>query len=277
VFTGYISRVLPDLGEANVRQMTFSELIEARLGRRWKVEDLFAQTEKLAALAGSPDGEARLRAVRYKGSEHFFEVMNRYLERLRREGMRFRRIRFRGETIVSESEMAAVFHADPPEVGLGDRMAKLRRHLLGRLSDWLEDQLDEPWVEDAVQLADREEIQRVFVEVRRSAAGPGEDLGEEERMTERLKRRMAEKAVAPLVRAVKAFRFFDPIATYLELFRNRSLFAACAPDGRLPDGFEWMARRTEETLSRKDIDHEDAAPLLYLLDSAEGFRGAESG
>ncbi|OUM97994.1 MAG: hypothetical protein BAA02_08540 [Paenibacillaceae bacterium ZCTH02-B3] len=277
VFTGYISRVLPDLGEANVRQMTFSELIEARLGRRWKVEDLFAQTEKLAALAGSPEGEARLRAVRYKGSEHFFEVMNRYLERLRREGMRFRRIRFRGETIVSESEMAAVFHAEPPEVGLGDRMAKLRRHLLAKLADWLEDQLDEPWVEEAVQLADREEIQRAFVEVRRSGAGPEGEIAEEERMTERLKRRMAEKAAAPLIRAVKAFRFFDPIATYLELFRNRSLFASCAPDGRLPDGYEWMARRTEETLMRKEIDHEDAAPLLYLLDSAEGFRGAESG
>ena len=55
VFRGYISRVLPDLGEANVRQMTFSELIEARLGRRWKVEDLFAQTETLAAAAGSPE------------------------------------------------------------------------------------------------------------------------------------------------------------------------------------------------------------------------------
>lgn len=77
VFKGYISRVLPDLGEANMRQMTFRELIEARLGRRFDAEDLFAQTEDLAATEGTPEGEARARAVRYKGSEHFSRRLRR--------------------------------------------------------------------------------------------------------------------------------------------------------------------------------------------------------
>lgn len=275
VFQSYVSRVLPDLGEANMRQMTFRELIEARLGRRWRVEDLFEQTETLAAGTGDPAEEARLRAVRYKGSEHFFAVITRYLERLNREGLKFRPIRFRGETIVSVDEMTAVFYDGPANARLEDRMKRLRRHLLKRLADWMEEQLDQPWVEEAVQLADPEEIQRVYVQVRRSAGASEEGFHDEERMTELLKRRMVERALKPLVKAVKAMRFFDPVATYLELFRSRTLFAACAPDGRLPDGYEWMARRTEEKLARKEIDHEDATPLLYLLEAVEGFPGAE--
>ena len=277
VFQSYVSRVLPDLGEANMRQMTFEELIEARLGRRWQVEDLFAQTEALARAAGDPEAEARLRAVRYKGSEHFFAVITRYLERLKREGLKFRPVRFRGETIVSAEEMAAVFYDGPGNARLEERMKKLRRYLLRKLADWTEEQLDQPWVEEAVQLADPEEIQRVYVEVRRSGGASAEGFDDEERMAELLKRRAAERAVSPLVKAVKAMRFFDLVGTYLELFRSRTLFAACAPDGRLPDGYDWMARRTEEKLARKEVDHEDATPLLYLLEAVEGFPQAEGG
>jgi DNA helicase-2/ATP-dependent DNA helicase PcrA len=275
VFKGYVSRVLPDLGEANMRQMTFRELIEARLGRRWQVEDLFAQTEALARTAGTADGEARERAVRYKGSEHFFETVGAYLKRLERGGIRFRPLRFQGDTIASADEIARKFYEFSPSEGLGDRLNKIRRWLLERLAVWVESQLDEPWVREAAELADDEEIQRAYVQVRREGGFREDAFGDEERMTELLLRRMAEKAIEPMCKAVKAFRFLDPIATYRELFRNRALFADCAPDGRLPEGWEWMSARAEETLGRKTIDHEDATPLLYVLDALEGFRKVE--
>ncbi|MDB4868939.1 MAG: helicase, partial [Cohnella sp.] len=275
VFKGYISRVLPDLGEANMRQMTFRELIEARLGRRFHVEDLFSQTEALSASEGTPEGEARERAVRYKGSDHFFQTVERYFVRLEQAGIRFRQLRFRGHTIASSDEMAEKFYSIRASEGFGYRAGTLRKWLLERLSSWVESQMDEPWVEEAAELADEEEIQRAYVEIRRGGGFHEDAFDDEDRMSQALKRRAAESAVEPLRKAVSAYRFLDSVATYLELFHSRSLYASCSPDGKLPEGWEWMANRVEETIDRKTVDHEDATPLLYLMEGLEGFRKVE--
>nr|WP_306795316.1 RNA polymerase recycling motor HelD [Cohnella sp. GbtcB17] len=275
VFKGYISRVLPDLGEANMRQMTFRELIEARLGRRFDAEDLFAQTEDLAATEGTPEGEARARAVRYKGSEHFFETVAAYLDRLRREGVVFRQLRFKGVTIVSAEDMSRQFYVEYGEDSFGDRLAKLRRWLNGRLTAWVDDQLHEPWVEQAAELMEEEDIQRAYVSVRRQGGFHEDAFDDEDKMTELLLRQAAENAIGPLRRAVKGFRFMDAPETYRQLFVSRTLFVSCAPDGRLPEGWEWMAQRVEDKLGRKELDHEDATPLLYLMEALEGFRKVE--
>ncbi|RKP54041.1 helicase [Cohnella endophytica] len=275
VFKGYISRVLPDLGEANMRQMTFRELIEARLGRRYEVEDLFAQTEALAAAEGTPEGEARERSVRYKGSEHFFITVERYLKRLEQEGVRFRPLRFRAMTIASAAEISEQFYGIRASDGFGTRAATVRRWLLERIRQWVDSQIGEAWVEEAAELVDGEDIQRAYVDVRRRGGFHDEAFDDEEQMGERLRRRVAEDAVAPLVKAVKSYRFIDAVAIYRELFESRSLFASCSPDGKLPQGWEWMLQRIEDTIGRKTMDHEDATPLMYISEAMEGFRKVE--
>lgn len=275
VFKGYISRVLPDLGEANMRQMTFRELVEARLGRRYEVEDLFAQTEALSAEEGTLEGNARELSVRYKGSEHFFITVERYLKKLEQEGVRFRPLRYRSETIVTAEEMSVRFYNVRASEGFGIRASNLRKWLLERLKVWVESQLGEAWVEEAAELVDSEDIQRAYVEVRRSGGFHNEAFDDEEQMSARLRRRVAEDAIAPLTKAVRSFRFLDAVMTYRELFESRTLFTACSPDGKLPSGWEWMSQRAEETLGRKGIDHEDATPLMYVLEALEGFRRVE--
>ncbi|MFD0673110.1 RNA polymerase recycling motor HelD [Cohnella sp. GCM10027633] len=275
VFKGYVSRVLPDLGEANMTQMTFRELIEARLGRRFEVEDLFSQTEALAASAETTGGAARERAVQYKGSEHYFATVENYLKRLGTEGVKFRPLRFRNMTIASAEEMTEQFYSVRPADGFGLRAAGLRRWLNERLKTWIESQADEPWVEEAAELADNEDLQRAYVDVRRSGGFHDESFDDDDQLRARLRRRAAESAIAPIIKAVRGYRFIDFVATYQELFYSRSLFVACAPDGLLPAGWDWMALRCEETLGRKRIDHEDATPLMYVSEALEGFRRVE--
>ncbi|MFC4305058.1 RNA polymerase recycling motor HelD [Cohnella boryungensis] len=275
VFKGYISRVLPDLGEANMRQMTFRELIEARLGRRFEVEDLFSQTEALDASDGAPEGEAREQAVKYKGSEHFFLTTENYLKRLKQEGVRFRTLRFRDKTIAAEEDISQQFYAVQASDGFATRAAYVKRWLLERLKAWVDSQMGEAWLEEAAELVDQEDIQRAYVDVRRSGGFHDEVFDDEEQMSLRLKRKVAEEAIAPIVKAVRSYRFIDAVATYRMLFESRPLFAYCAPDGKLPKGWEWMNLRLEESLSRKRIDHEDATPLMYLSEALEGFRRVE--
>ncbi len=275
VFKGYISNVLPDLGEANMRQMTFRELIEARLGRRYEVEDLFSQTENIEAADGTSLGDARERAIRYKGSEHFFVTVENYLKRLERDGIQFRPLRFRTETIASAEEISQVFYGIRASEGFGTRAAGARRWLLEKLNAWIDSQMNEPWLEEAAELVDSEDVQRAYVDVRRSGGFHDEVFDDEEKMSARIRRRVAEEAIAPLVKAARGYRFLDAIGTYRQLFESRSLFTECAPDGKLPLGWEWMLQRAEETMGRKIIDHEDATPLMYVSEALEGFRRVE--
>lgn len=275
VFKGYVSRVLPELGEANMRQMTFRELLEARLGRMYELEDLFTQTEAIAAEQSDEAREARECAVRYKGSEHYFHTIENYLQQLASRGIQFRPLRFRTQTIVSTEEMREQYYTRIGNRDFASRMTAMRRWLLDRLKRWTEDQLNEPWVEEAAEVADEELLQRAYVELRRKGAYHEESFDDEKQLNGRVRQLVAEEAIAHLVRAVKRGRFIDGAAIYRELFQSRTLFVACAPDGKLPRGWDWMAARTDETLGRKTLDHEDATPLMYLMEALEGFRKAD--
>ena len=69
MFNSYISSVLPELGEENIRQTTFQQYIEHRLGRRYEVEDINDQMEAvLRDDVQSADISARLAGISYKNS-----------------------------------------------------------------------------------------------------------------------------------------------------------------------------------------------------------------
>ena len=63
------------------------------------------------------------------------------------------------------------------------------------------------WVEEAAELVDGEDIQRAYVDVRRSGGFHDEAFDDEEQMSARLRRRVAEEAIAPLMKAVRGYRF----------------------------------------------------------------------
>lgn len=47
LFNSYVSTVLPELGEDNMKQTTFQQYADGRLGNEFEVEDLFVQIEYL--------------------------------------------------------------------------------------------------------------------------------------------------------------------------------------------------------------------------------------
>ena len=45
LFNSYVSTVLPELGEENMKQTTFQEYLDSQLGPKYQVEDAFSQLE----------------------------------------------------------------------------------------------------------------------------------------------------------------------------------------------------------------------------------------
>lgn len=84
VFIDYISEVLPELGERNIRNVELNDLGAAYLPRHVKAQDPSLQTERF--LSGKD--EAWKRRVLFKAAPEFVDSMDRYLEECDRRNFR---------------------------------------------------------------------------------------------------------------------------------------------------------------------------------------------
>src|SRR5690606_40365558 len=90
----------PRLGEENKQQSIFQEMLENRLGKRFHLEDTFDQMEYVLKGMNEPGYDERLQGIRFKTSTRFMEVIDRYLERLGREGLIFRDVVFQNRVLI---------------------------------------------------------------------------------------------------------------------------------------------------------------------------------
>ncbi len=84
VFIDYISGVLPELGERNIRNVELSDLGEAYLPGHIRAEDPSGQTERFL----SAQDEAWKRRVCFKSTPEFVDSLDRYLEECDRRNFR---------------------------------------------------------------------------------------------------------------------------------------------------------------------------------------------
>ncbi len=86
VFNDYISGVLPDLGEENMQQTTFSQMVRStwarRLGEGSRSKTAAPTWSTSLPSEDTPGYDLRVKEVQYKGSPAFFAEVQKYIERL---------------------------------------------------------------------------------------------------------------------------------------------------------------------------------------------------
>ncbi|MDO3409767.1 RNA polymerase recycling motor HelD [Saccharibacillus sp. CPCC 101409] len=299
MFNGYVSTVLPELGEENMRQTTFQEYLDSRLGRTFKLEDPFDQMEYVLSGAEDSEYEARLSGIRYKASTAFLDELHRYAQSLEQSGMRFKPLVFRGRELMTAEKMKAEFYGYDDSMRLTTRVVKLQERLLEELktlerreyeADWVQEELnyiDSDLYEEAYRDQHREQNVFDFVEQYAAARAriegkrrPDEgDFDFSERVERQLRRSLVGEAFKPLKRGVNAMAFIDMPAIYRQLFEPEDDSSAnrCSPAALDPDlGVHWSAicRQTREKLACGELLNEDATPYLYLKELIEGMRGS---
>lgn len=95
LFNSYVSTVLPELGEENMRQSTFYEYLQSRIGKPYQAEDSFSQLEYLLTETDKAKKAQRLISIQYKSSVAFKELIDEYLQHLQNDGIVFKDIMFR--------------------------------------------------------------------------------------------------------------------------------------------------------------------------------------
>ncbi len=239
LFSDYISGVLPELGEENMREETFTLYVRRFLGEGWQVEEAYRQIERLLAAGEEPEEGA---AIRFKASRRFFEALQRYVALIESgEGLPYEDVVHRGKVIASRDELVHLFRETYSYLPVAKRFDKVKRRIL-----YLIEPLEGARAKEAeFELGQRDEhIHTPHKELRRLA------------------RIVAREEFRTLREQAEAWARCDVVGLYSRLFSDAALAARVI--GELPPGWESICRATLASLERQFVAHEDAAPLFFL-------------
>lgn len=259
LFNDYVSNILPELGEENMTQTTFQSYIEHRLVTERSIEDIYDQTERLMRgmdrWTASREARVEVAAARWKASAGYQQVLDRYIDSLQREGVRFIRFGTPKRTIISAEQLAEQFYVQFADWSLPARMDKLRDWLLEQLRTW------------AVK-----EQKRIYRKLQQQP----NYLGTEEELRD-MSRKQVNKWLKRFRKQAKELRFVEWEEMYCDCMRSLEHWAKQAAaitnvnDTVDVETIRAIGLRSVEQFEAGIIPFEDASPLLYLIESVEGF------
>lgn len=267
LFNSYVSRVLPELGEDNIKQMTFYNYIEQQLGKCFKIESPFDQMEfVLSENSHDHDQMARLTSIRYKASGYFHRQIDQFLEQLKKANMQFRNIRFRGELLFDKRTLADYFYQFPESIPIQNRLERLATWILKQLKEMEQTLIDADWVQDEVELLDKDDYLEAYRHVESHSPSEIETYDDHDQEVYYLKLKVIKHTLRPLRDKIKRFHFVDTKQTYLALFDQSK------PTEGLSE-LEWnaLAAFTKKNFAEKILTWEDATPFLYFERMLIGF------
>lgn len=131
-FSEYVSGVLPELGEENIRARTLREVVEEVLGK--KVEKPYHQLEAL--LDGA--SELRRQSVRYKGGAEFLSQLKRFADDFSAYGPSFQDVKLDGQVLIRRDELARMYKNELSLLTPAQKLTRMAGTLQTRLSGWEE-------------------------------------------------------------------------------------------------------------------------------------------
>lgn len=273
LFNSYVSTVLPELGEENMQQTTFQEYAEHRLGDLFRLENPLEQMEYVLTAREQPGYSARLAGIRFKSGALFLRAMDEYANSLKQSGIMFRPITFNGSTLISAAHIHELFYSLDTNLPIPNRMILVAKALLAELKSMEKRERSKPWVEDEIELLDRDAYVAAYQSLRRKKQFREDTFDDFEREQELLSTWIVKKQFQPLRDFIKELQFIDTPAIYLQLYSSPALLGTLLPDmsGQgLPESWPEVCEQTVERMAQGELAYEDIPPFLYLQERLEG-------
>lgn len=260
MFNSYVSQVLPELGEENMAQSTFLEYIDSRLQGKIAFEDAYTQLEYLLTAEQDQSYKTRLNGIRTKASLAFKAQLDEYIGSLLEEGMYFKNIKFRGETIVSAEEIQDYFYQLDEVNSIPNRIEFVAEWLLQKLTEQEQKEREEDWVQEEIEMLSKEEYLKIYHKVQKGRENEDrfDDYVREEQL---LAKAVVKKHMNSVRRKVKELQFVHVSFIYKDFFRTLQ-----------SESEQQIASQTIEQLDRKYLLHEDVTPYLYVEDQLKGVQ-----
>lgn len=271
LFNSYVSTVLPELGEENMQQTTFTDYLEHRLGHEFALEDPFSQLEYILTSVDTPGYQARISGIYYKSSLSYLNAIHSYRDLLERESMIFLPVMFEDRVITTSTKIQEKFYSFDPSIHLSNRIELVRDWLLTELATFEEAEIDADWTDDEINMLDLDDYQRAFKQLHHVQRGEEVTFDDFEREKEFLSRKIVQVRMKPLRTWIKRLNFVDVPALYKQLFTNDELFARFVNVISVPERWPEICRETLQKLERSELAYEDATPFLYLKELLQGL------
>lgn len=124
IFADYISRILPELGEENIQEMTLDDFAYRELQEYGEAEDRYDEIEKMLQGAYNYSKEARC-----KQTKSYVEELNGFVLSLEWELMNFKDFRYK-KMEIQESEIIELFYEKMTDVPILSRMEKIAEYFI---------------------------------------------------------------------------------------------------------------------------------------------------
>lgn len=129
-FSEYISNVLPELGEENIKARTLHETVEEILAR--KCETPLAQLTRLL----DEGGQLRQASVAYKTGKKFMEELDKYVESFTTFGPDFANVWFEGKLMIRREELRRMYKDEFKILTPAQRLTRVSATLDTRFESW---------------------------------------------------------------------------------------------------------------------------------------------
>ncbi|MGI8317134.1 RNA polymerase recycling motor HelD [Halobacillus mangrovi] len=260
MFMSYVSSVLPELGEENMRQMTFQEYAAGRVDHEFNVETPFEQLEYLLDHTEDRWYSDREKGIRLKAAVAFKDQLDAFVKRLENKGMVFKNITFRGRKVVAADEIRENFYRSSGSIP--NRVESVKNWLLSKLEELEAEERTKDWPEEEAAFLSKEDYLDAYKELQKHQKFDEETFDDFEREQELLTKLVVQRAIHPLRKKIAGLKFIQMKNLYHQFYE------IVRSNGE--EQWNGVTDYTQAAIEKNQLYAEDITPYLYLKDQIEG-------
>jgi len=245
VFSHYISSVLPELGEENVRQSIFDDLVLDAFKGRFGEKTRDMQLETLIHSRAKAEGDQRRQCIDFKGSRIFKLILDRLLWHYAHQLIVFEDVYYNGTIIATRQQLKNRFLNNEIGIPMAKQLKIIEKTLLEKVHPLQKNRLKR--LEKIVAKSEGHEFE-----------------------IKSFSRLLAIKQAKAFRERIQKFTNVDYKQLYELLFNNRGLLVKLSQGLELPVAIGEIVTTTQQNLLKGQVHYEDYAPLLYLKLKIEG-------
>ena len=234
IFGEYVSTVLPELGEDNVKYSTMEDFFDTYFKGRVKLRSRMSQIEYTLT---NRNRRAIRSGIKFKGSMDFVKMLDKLIEIYENEIIVFKDVYYAGTIIAKGSELKKSFLDNKINMAVGRR--------LDRIANTLEKKLRE---------LERQKSKDLYKELKKSGSYDIDEVVQEKINGYR-------EATLNTIRSFTRVNIFN---LYQRLFKDEDLFARVSKGSNLDKGVSSIRSFTAKSLRPEVISYEDGMAMLYL-------------
>ncbi len=241
IFNDYISNVLPQLGEDNMSQTTFSDYMHAALGPSFRKEKYSDMMEYIFGANKNDNYKLRINSIKLKSSDAFYRIIKQYVDDISSKDRDFKDIMFNNNLIISAEEIKYLFFGEYVNLPLKRRLQKIKERMLFLIEPYKKRRVKD----EAKRLLNTSSIiDKTELQIKSKALVNAElnlVIDEIDRMTD-----------------------CNLVDLYRNLYLTKDYINSEGLSGFSETEIKQIKRYTVENLNAGILYYEDQAPLLYL-------------